>query len=471
MVFLQALVCFCLLFKDTEAWYNSFQRVSRDRVLQTTIMETEETQLMTPTPKVPSNAWRWPPAWPFPEDFMEPQTPVSVEGNGYSDAVLERARDHLGFYLEKGMNVLEIAADGLSIISEDMSITVTKIAMTGVESNLDFGDQLFDAIIYASGIEYMRNPNVLYRESLRVLKPSGMCFTFFSSTGYAAALSPLKMWTTMNDEQKIWIAGAYYHYGGGDGYQNIEGYDLFNSNSSQMVFEEKTEEEAIYCVQAQKITLPPFDNIYNYTIAVLAGARHMDSDDKKLCAFRSEGRYTSCSTNTDKENLATSISKLDDIYAVMKDIKEVVIPKPIKAMLGVFMSDTWTNTEEEIFALKSSTGLITPNEEFWKPIGTSTGGMTPRDKINFLAHLVPMFGKKVNEAILIDFPTVLDDTITLIERKVPGIEKGDAQMLATDLTVSDYLSGTSDRSRFLRFLEASSSEFFLKELETRKQIW
>ena len=36
------------------------------------------------------------------------------------------------------------AADGLSIISEDMSITVTKIAMTGVESNLDFGDQLFD---------------------------------------------------------------------------------------------------------------------------------------------------------------------------------------------------------------------------------------------------------------------------------------------------------------------------------------
>ena len=47
-----------------------------------------------------------------------------------------------------------------------------------------------------------------------MVKPSGICFSWFSSEPKLPDKSavPIKMWATMSLEQKMWIIGGYFHY-------------------------------------------------------------------------------------------------------------------------------------------------------------------------------------------------------------------------------------------------------------------
>jgi hypothetical protein len=91
------------------------------------------------------------------------------------------------------------------------------------------------------------------------------------------------MWTTMNDEQKIWIVGSYFHYSASEGWTDIEGYDLFSSTSKELIFDKKTEtSEAAYVVQASKSTLPSLEEQpFEHLSTRLSGARFMEPDDRK----------------------------------------------------------------------------------------------------------------------------------------------------------------------------------------------
>ena len=64
-------------------------------------------------------------------------------------------------------------------------------------------------VVVSSGIEHLTNPRDLFREVWRVLKPLGTCFVCFPSKPDYVKNLPVKMWATMNDEQKIWIVGRY----------------------------------------------------------------------------------------------------------------------------------------------------------------------------------------------------------------------------------------------------------------------
>jgi hypothetical protein len=141
-------------------------------------------------------------------------------------------------------------------------------------------------------------------------------------------------------------------------------------------------------------------------------------------------------------------------------------------MLATFLAYGWTNTEEERLALKMSTGIESPSEEFWKPLGLATASMAPRDKINFLADTVTLFGKPENCEIISTYPSVLAEVIDIVKTKLPSnAETGDVQLLATDLSCSDYLNGSSSRDRFIRYLQQAPTSFFVEELEKRKAVW
>ena len=278
----------------------------------------------------------------------------------------------------------------------------------------------------------------------------------------------------MNDEQKIWIAGAYYHYAGGNSYMGIEGYDLFSTTTEYLDFKSAEGDEKAYIVQAQKIKLPSFDNTFNYTQAILAGSKSMDVEDIKLCSMRAGGSYQQYSDNNDDvsiKNLEQNILKLPNIYETVSEIKEVVIPKPIKAMLATFLLEEWNGSNEQIEALRQSTGLDTPNEEFWKPIGTLTAAMTPKDKINYLSNVVGKFGKPELNQVLQDYPQVLENTVSIIKSKLPSLPDEDVQLIATEITSSDYLNGTCAKERFIKFITQTDASFFTTLLESRKKIW
>jgi ubiquinone/menaquinone biosynthesis C-methylase UbiE len=99
-------------------------------------------------------------------------------------------------------------------------------AIGGTGSNslkLPVADVSVDTVIISTGIEALSNPREAFRDIWRVLKPRGKCLICFAGSPNVVDLQPIKMWTTMTEEQKIWIAGSYYQYSAGQGWENIEG--------------------------------------------------------------------------------------------------------------------------------------------------------------------------------------------------------------------------------------------------------
>jgi hypothetical protein len=64
---------------------------------------------------------------------------------------------------------------------------------------------------------------LLFKEFWRVVKPSGMSFSWFSSEPNLPEKSavPITMWATITLEQKMWIAWSYFHYSAVDGWKHV----------------------------------------------------------------------------------------------------------------------------------------------------------------------------------------------------------------------------------------------------------
>ena len=95
---------------------------------------------------------------------------------------------------------------------------------------------------------------VLFKEFWRVVEPSGICMLQCEPNLPEKSTVPIKMWTTMTLEQKMWIAGSYFHYSAVDGWENIEACDVIgNSGDKNVVFDALVASGGAFIVQARKI--------------------------------------------------------------------------------------------------------------------------------------------------------------------------------------------------------------------------
>ena len=95
---------------------------------------------------------------------------------------------------------------------------------------------------------------VLFKEFWRVVKPSGICMLQCEHNLPEKSAVPIKMWATMTLEQKMWIAGSYFHYSAVDGWENIESCDVIgNSGDKNVVFDALVASGGAFIVQARKI--------------------------------------------------------------------------------------------------------------------------------------------------------------------------------------------------------------------------
>jgi hypothetical protein len=188
------------------------------------------------------------------------------------------------------------------------------------------------------------------------------------------------------------------------------------------------------------------------------------------------------SNDSDREKLLLSLPKYQDIYLILKgiyefnknnqfikiftnnwilniilDVKEVVLPSSIKAMLATFLLNEWENSLEQISALRMAVGLDTPNQ-IWKIIGESSNEMNPRDKINFLAHIISSLNKrnKFHDKILSNLSDFLPLLIKIISEKFTGLEMRLIQQIAAEFVICDYMlaeiSLEDRRSRIINFI-------------------
>lgn len=431
----------------------------------------------SPIPKVPKTAWRWPPVWPFPDDsFDAVDIDDSTIAKTNEDKSIQNQKfiDHVEYFVGKGSNVLEISIDGnfvlptdydykiqyLSFIENDgTSSDIIKPLVVDINTNpkIPISSNTFDSVIFTSGIDTILNPREVFRDVWRVLKPGGVCFVYFRSK-LDGILKPAKMWTTMNEEQKIWIVGSYFQFSAGEGFNSIEGFDLLSSDGKELVFEKKSDNNP-YLVQAFKSF--PTDLVIDsekFIADLMHGSANMDTEDKKLMALRLnaewkrvENTFSPEVTSKEKEIILENwVTKLSSIFEILSQIKEVVMPKPIKVMLGAMLLNQWTGSAVQKLALRRGVGLSAPDEAFWTSIATSSSNLKPRDKIILLSDLISLFGTPVaedkeeeSEETLPEMaaltPLVLQELLNVIKIKFPEMEPGDTELLACELLASDFI--------------------------------
>jgi len=98
--------------------------------------------------------------------------------------------------------------------------------------------------------------------------------------------------------------------------------------------------------------------------------------------------------------------------------------------------------------------------------------MTPEDKVNLLAHIVPRFGSVniAQEEALGAFVTGLEPTFALVRTKCPSMKEADVQLLGTELLASEVLAQRSTREEFAIWFGALSQAELELILAKRKSF-
>jgi SAM-dependent methyltransferase len=309
-------------------------------------------------------------------------------------------------FIGKDDKVLEIGCAFGKILPADFGSSVEYVELDNgdLDDTLNqYAPALFDKVVVSMGVEYISEPRETFQDVWRVLKPEGQCFVSFKSARVPSVLPPIKMWTEMNDEQKIWIAGSYMHYAGSQfGFKNIEGYDILGSTGQKaMEFTKGEPGETLFVVHGTRAGLPVLDpsnftSVREYCVSTLRGVRNLKLDDQEFMGLRMAGEYMRAETDEDKNAVLSSAGRLSQIYSVLKDVKEVVIPAPVKAMLASWLLPKWKNTGVQLLALKRGLGLDTSDPDFWPVLGRITAPMEPKDKIALLADVIAAFGEQKN---------------------------------------------------------------------------
>lgn len=99
--------------------------------------------------------------------------------------------------------------------------------------------------------------------------------------------------------------------------------------------------------------------------------------------------------------------------------------------------------------------------------------MTPEDKVNLLAYIVPRFGSNdpAQKDALEAFVSGLEPTFAVIRSKCPGMDEGDVQLLGSELLASEVLiPGRSTREEFAIWLGALAEDDLKTILAKRKSF-
>lgn len=358
------LVLILLASCQVEAFFQAFRPVvSVRRKLFMTNSEAASTALL----KVPAAAWRWPNSWPFAEDVFNPSTTVNPRDLSVEEERGKHFREKIWNYFQSEHKL----QGNILLIDENIEDhhnleNVSLQKEVKLHSKYDYSDELFDAIIVLTGFDASSKPRDDFRELWRVLKPGGTCnVVFYGGTNQTSDQQPVKLWSTTNDEQKIWISGAFMQYAVQGGWNQIEAYDVSGVTGNETMSFQKTSDAdlPIFLIRGTKFDLAPVssastaDEIAAYIEKKIIILSNMDELEKKLMSMRLASQLIHENTQIETVSWTPILQKLESIFTVLKgnqitsllllsplinfphtiEVKDNVIPRPAKTLLGFLL--------------------------------------------------------------------------------------------------------------------------------------
>jgi len=511
------------------------------------MIESEDAKGQAPGIRVGGSAWKWPPIWPYADDFFTPTEDLEappdasqslksmagmmnaaptmpeseeVETNEIvkldvikywgeekgnvrtelDEEAVEKLTGHFKFYLKPGMSVLEFGAAEKSYFPKELELS----RHVGVGLNKDLMDENqalteklvvdlnnvvpsrdvdsddlrklatdpFDAVVMTNTIDFLTNPREVFRTAWYLLKPGGLMIVPFATKNakeYVGKFerAQVKAWREFSDDQHMWIAGSFFQFSAGEGWEQLLGFDISPEsakdnldNPGPLAMLQRGKDNNMYVVQAVKAAeVDEIDegNPEKSISSKMWMLPTLEDRDKKLVVPRLARGFTKATSEEKKDAVATNLILLPKVYEALIKMDSFAFNFQSQAQLAadLVLDPDFKATDEQIKALKQGLGLLTPSKEFWEPIGMNTANVELGEKINLLAYLVPRFGSgdADQEAALSTFASGLEPTIALVKSKCPGLSVSDAELLGAELLAAEIvIPGRSSREEFAAWL-------------------
>jgi len=437
------------------------------------------------------------------------------------ERVAEKITNHYSFYLRDGMSVLELGAAENSYLPSTLKLN-KHIGVGAVQSQMEANPSLtssavvdlnkviddegvdnaqftelcnegFDAVIMANTIDFLNHPREVFRSSWRALKPGGiMIVPFLAKDAYPEKFDEAftKQWRDMTDDQHMWVAGSFFQFSAGEGWEGLQGFDISPENARKedpsnplaKLQQNKDDDKpcGAFVVQARKKSTPEevdeADGVEGFIKSRMWMLPTLEDRDKKLVAPRLARAYESLDEE-DQDRMVQHLGSLPKIYASLIKMDQFAFTFSMQAQLAADLvgDPDFEGNDAQVNNMKMGLGLRKPSANFWAPVGRLTAAMAPEDKVNLLAYIVPRFGSgdDVQEEALEAFVSGLEPTFAVIRSKCPSMKESDVQLLGSELLASEVLiPGRSTREEFAIWLGALSEvdlEFILTKRKSFKE--
>jgi len=225
----------------------------------------------------------------------------------------------------------------------------------------------FDAIIMSNTIDFLTHPREVYRTAWQLLKPGGiMIVAFTSKKAYPGKFqrAQTKMWRDFSDDQHMWIAGSFFQFSAGDGWENLLGFNISPESAkdnlekdSPLDMFKKGKDNNMYVVQATKGFQDEVIDEANPAKSINSRMWMMpvlEDRDKQLVIPRLARAYTMAPSEEQKRAVGDHIALLPKVYEALIKMDQFAFTFSMQSQLAadLVMDPDFNGNDEQIAALK-----------------------------------------------------------------------------------------------------------------------
>jgi len=209
-----------------------------------------------------------------------------------------------------------------------------------------------------------------HRSAWELLKPGGIFINVFSTkrADYAKKFerAQTRMWQDYNDDQHMWVSGAFFQFSAGGGWEELKGFDISPETAkdamddSPLRFLNKGKENNVYAVQAtkayQEVSIDPEDPEKSFS-SMMWMLPVLEVRDKTLLAPRLSRAYQAARNDEERTALEHNVQFLPPIYESLMKMDTFEFGFNLQSQLAadLIIDPSFNANEEQIVALKQGT--------------------------------------------------------------------------------------------------------------------